>query len=141
MIVRGMSFCQVLKIRQGSHLSLAITLGNQKWRGAAPNFSSRLVVIRRRGITLFVKGDALEINSILNNSRAEPIAWARKYLIAASVSCWVLLIDIRGIKDIRFSSKAVQIRSQWEEDKAIIVLDTKVKEKIAENGKKERINT
>ncbi len=60
--------------------------------------------------------------------KAEPIAWKRRYFIPASVSCsqeeWVKI----GIKEIIFNSKDIQIINQWEEDRAINVLETRVKE-------------
>ena len=42
---------------------------------------------------------------------------------------------------MRFNSIAIHTKSQWEADRAMIVLVNRVKAKIAENGKKERINT
>ena len=76
----GISFCQVLKIRHGNHDSLAITLGNQKCRGAAPSFSKRLVVNKSKGNIEAKKDEGEEKRIILNRSSADPIAWAKKYL-------------------------------------------------------------
>lgn len=38
-MVKGASFCHVVKIMQESHDNEVITGGNQKWNGAIPNFS------------------------------------------------------------------------------------------------------
>lgn len=44
---------------------------------------------------------------------------------------------MRGMKEIIFSSKAIQIISQWDEDKIIIVLTNKVDEKSIVKGKED----
>jgi hypothetical protein len=41
---KGASFCQVAAIKQLIHEIEDITWGNQKWQGAAPSFSRRLIV-------------------------------------------------------------------------------------------------
>ncbi len=51
----------------------------------------------------------------------DPIDWARKYLIAASVCFSVLSFKIIGINDIRFTSKATHKISQFVEDATHIV--------------------
>lgn len=47
---------------------------------------------------------------------------------------------IKGTKERRFSSKAIHTRSQWEEERAMIVLAVRVAEKIVREGKMEFIN-
>jgi hypothetical protein len=42
-------------------------------------------------------------------SKPDPIAWAKKYLMAASVSRLLENAVINGIKDKRFSSSPIQI--------------------------------
>ena len=48
-IKRGAIFCHVERRRQVIHEDLAITLGNQKWAGAAPSLTKRASVRRRWG--------------------------------------------------------------------------------------------
>jgi len=43
MIIIGANFCHVIKIKQFIQEMFSITLGNQKWKGAAPNFSINVV--------------------------------------------------------------------------------------------------
>ena len=64
----------------------------------------------------------------LNKRRLDPRAWNRKYLTAASVSLDQVDIEIKGIKEIIFTSREAQIISQWEEDKARIELNRSVEE-------------
>jgi hypothetical protein len=45
--VKGASFCQVDKIIHNGHDIFDITIGNQKWQGAAPNLIRRAVRIRK----------------------------------------------------------------------------------------------
>jgi hypothetical protein len=45
MIINGAIFCHVNKINELIHESPSITLGNQKWKGAAPNFKSIVELI------------------------------------------------------------------------------------------------
>lgn len=77
----------VLSPRQIIQLESAITEGNQKWVGAAPNF-----VVRPK-INIMAAQEVDKANSGLwvimekeINSIDEPAAWARKYFVAASVS-------------------------------------------------------
>jgi hypothetical protein len=81
---RGNSFCQVDKRRHKCQFKPDITLGNQKWRGAAPAF-----IINLRAIISFGRArwgsDKLDQTALVNKSR-EPRVWARKYLVAASYS-------------------------------------------------------
>lgn len=44
-IVKGPSFCQVLKIKQFIHEMDVMTEGNQKWQGAIPIFRIMALII------------------------------------------------------------------------------------------------
>ena len=134
---RGMIFCQVLRIRHESQLRLAITLGNQKCSGAAPIFSSRA-----RITIAGVKGRFVVICVISrpNRRRADPVAWAIKYLIAPSVSWWFEDEVINGMKDSRFNSSAIHTNNQWEEERATSVLVNSVVENTVMGGRVEFIN-
>lgn len=44
--VSGAIFCHVIKIKQFSQVNPSMILGNQKWKGAAPNFNRRVAEIR-----------------------------------------------------------------------------------------------
>lgn len=44
-IIIGANFCQVIKIMLLYHEIFSITLGNQKWKGAAPNFIIKVITI------------------------------------------------------------------------------------------------
>lgn len=84
-IINGANFCHVARIRHDSQDADAITDGNHKWHGTMPNL--RIIDIIKikdiifLGIEWLNHIDMLDINIIL-----DPRAWARKYLIAASVS-------------------------------------------------------
>ena len=80
-----------------------ITEGYHVWQGAAPSF--RINDINKiTGKILFVRGEINHIDILLINISLEPRACARKYLMAASDSLFVLVYSIMGIKDRRFSS-------------------------------------
>lgn len=91
-----------------------ITTGNQKWQGAAPNLikSAIRIIIEE---SWFDRGFFMYISNIIYLLKAprrrspEPIAWAKKYLIAASVSRLFENAVIKGIKDKRLSSSPTQI--------------------------------
>lgn len=80
----GAIFCHVDKIKQFIHDNDAITDGNHKWHGAAPNFNRRddnkISDARVLFIIILINKDDPRRRSI------DPNAWDRKYLIAASVS-------------------------------------------------------
>jgi hypothetical protein len=73
----------------------AATLGNQKWKGNAPNFNNNPIV--KIKIPLSIKNEEFlnprsqtksepNLNKLLNIINEEPTAWKIKYLIADSVS-------------------------------------------------------
>jgi hypothetical protein len=86
MIIRGASFCHVDKIIAAIHEIDVITDGYHIWQGAIPILRANARVNR----IIKVEGDWIEDRNhcdILNiNKILDPIAWARKYLTAASVS-------------------------------------------------------
>lgn len=61
---------------------------------------------------------------LVANIIAEPIAWAKKYFTAPSVSWFVLVAHIRGIKLNRLISIAAHAMIQFVLDTAIKVLNT-----------------
>lgn len=96
----GASFWIVRRINAWGQNKPSITWGNQKWRGAAPNFINKDKAIKVYEIlTVYIYKD-LDIIKIV-----EARAWTRKYLIAASVKWEFSFVEIRGIKDSRLSSK------------------------------------
>ena len=58
----------------------------------------------------------------------DPSAWAIKYFTALSVSWWFEEKIMSGINESMLSSSAIQIMSQWEAERAIIVLKNRVRE-------------
>lgn len=84
-IINGANFCHVARIRHDSQDADAITDGNHKWHGTMPNLRITDIIKIKDIIFLGIEWlnhiDMLDINIIL-----DPRAWARKYLIAASVS-------------------------------------------------------
>lgn len=113
-IIIGAIFCQVDKIIHSGQDIFLITAGNQKWHGAAPNLIKRaaIIMIEENSFDIglkFVISSIIYLLKAPNNSKPDPIAWARKYLIAASVSRLFEKAVIKGIKDKRFSSRPIQI--------------------------------
>lgn len=67
----------------------------------------------------------------------EPNAWIKKYFRAASEEYWLFLEEIKGIKDIRFSSSPIQAPNQDEEEmERSVPKDREVKNKICEEESK-----
>lgn len=121
----GKIFCQVLKIKQFIQLNPFIVLGNQKWKGAAPNFINNLIFIKKIiDIPLIgIKLNHLVIDMIrreLNRKLAELRDWIRKYLIILSEEKLLFLLIIRGINLIKFISIPIQI----------LIIDSELIEKI-----------
>lgn len=46
MILKGAIFCQVISIREGFHVILAIISGTHIWKGAAPVLTNNLMFIK-----------------------------------------------------------------------------------------------
>lgn len=68
-----------------------------------PNFIVRAIKIIKGEVKLIVP----------RSSRVDPIAWKRKYFREASDSCIQLQEEINGMKEIIFSSIAIQTIIQW----------------------------
>lgn len=109
----GVIFCQVDRIKQFIHLSPLITLGNQKWKGAAPIFMRR-EIFKIIKVRLFIHGYIFSI-IIKNNKLIEVRVWIKKYLIMASDINILKFSTINGINDIKLISNPIQIPNQeWE---------------------------
>jgi hypothetical protein len=128
---KGPNFCHVQRIRQFIQFIDDIVDGNQKWHGAAPSFNSNLIASMDwiRGWLLGLYINILEYNII-----AEPRAWAKKYLIALSVSWLVWDCSISGINDNRLISMEIQAISQLVLAKAMIVLSIRNSVNNKEDG-------
>ena len=108
-IFKGAIFCQVARVIHRGHEIFLITAGNQKWQGAAPSFKRRAKKIKE-GPGLMVRFGTKNI--ILVNTpkrrRPDPIAWAKKYFIAASLSRFIEELVIRGTNESKLSSRPIQ---------------------------------
>lgn len=130
--INGANFCHVDKIKAFIHEIADITDGNQKWQGTTPSLRKR--ADNRINIDMFESIEILHWLKLPISIKAEPKAWARKYLIEASVSWLIFMLRISGINLIKFNSIAVQARNQLGLDNAIIVLVISVDEKIKVEG-------
>lgn len=128
---RGPNFCHVQRIRQFIQFIDDIVDGNQKWHGAAPSFSSSLTtsIDWISDWLLGLYSSILEYNMI-----AEPRAWAKKYLIALSVSWLEWDWSISGMNDNKLISIEIQAINQLVLDKAIIVLSIRNNVNNKEDG-------
>ena len=108
--ISGAAFCTVINRAQFSHLNPSITPGNHQWRGAAPLFSNRGVQmiidvyrfpsnVNKSSINVFI--------TTMNSSVAEASTCTIKYFSEASVLYMFLVLDIRGINDIRLISRPI----------------------------------
>jgi len=86
MIIIGANFCHVIRIMPLTHLIFSITLGNQKWNGAAPSFNINVNIINLIGI-LKLNNVVFMLNIILfiiikriieNSRRVDAKAWVKK---------------------------------------------------------------
>jgi len=118
-IVRGASFCQVLRIIHEIHDMDVITDGNHIWQGAIPSLINSEKINKIMIRFLFIE--------LSNHHRAEdimrnildPIACIKKYFSIASDS-WNLFDDIIvGINEIILISRAVQANKRLFLDKTI----------------------
>lgn len=129
--VIGANFCQVIKINLFNHLKPSITLGNQKWKGAAPLFiKSDEIIIHKVSFTLTVLDISYNIKTVENNNIEDAIAWVKKYFKEASVVSGFFVSLIRGIKDNRLISNPIQALNQEDDDIVINVPTIKVIKKI-----------
>jgi len=113
------------------HINPSIVWGNQKWKGAAPNLSSREVVkmIENR----CEENIRIDLAKII---KEDPKAWIKKYFRAASEEYRVFLEIIRGIKDKRFNSRPAQAPNHDDEEVANNIPLTREKKNDAFNEDK-----
>lgn len=143
--MKGAIFCQVNMIAHRFHSKKAITWGNQKCRGAIPDFIAKARIrgslIKKPGIEKV--GRVKEIALIIKIREA--MAWGIKYLIADSVELKFNLKRIRGITLIRLSSKPSHLKIHDLEVQAIkvprITRDINIKWNLFLKIKKEGIKT
>jgi len=101
----------VIRITAWGQLSPSITLGNQKWKGAAPALSKS--EINKKILAEPKDKRKKEADKIITE---DPKAWIRKYLRADSEEYWLFLDEIRGINDNKFNSRPTQAPNQEDEE-------------------------
>lgn len=110
--MRGAIFCHVNNIRLFIQLSPSMTPGNQKWKGAAPIFSKRELLIN---VFITIKLGELGTEGLNNKdpkiteskSVAEARACTKKYFNDASVENKFFELVIKGIKESKLISKPI----------------------------------
>lgn len=117
----GAIFWIVIKVIAWGQSSPSITLGNQKWKGAAPAFNRREAIKKTPAELKDIKKKEAE-RIIID----DPNAWIRKYLRADSDEYWLFLDEIKGINDKRLSSSPTQAPNQEEEEIDKVVPKSKV---------------
>lgn len=141
--IMGAIFCHVNTIKAWIQDKLIITWGNQKWRGAIPAFNAKAVASKASDTSKLIL--SLLANNIIAGKikKIEASAWARKYLIAASVKFGLNLFSIRGIILIRLISSASQAVNHEFAEIATKVLVTRIERnrvwKFFKNIKKKEI--
>lgn len=133
-INKGEIFCQEDKMKQDIQDILFITLGNQKWQGAAPSLINILIIRIGRSALLNLNWELIKM--MKTNRILDPIAWARKYLIALSDSLIELEEKIKGINLKRFNSIIIHIKNQWEAE----ITDNEERIKVKVNIGEEHFN-
>jgi len=108
-----------------------VTSGTQKWKGAMPSFIVRAMVTRpdAMGLGIFEivhspENIRLIIMPIIRSIDA--VACVRKYFVDASVARGVWFFIRIGIIASMFISKPIQVSSQWELVRTIMVPDITV---------------
>jgi len=127
--INGAAFCTVINSAQFSHLNPSITPGNHQWSGAAPLFSSKGVQIIIDVYRFLSNENRSSVNVFIvtkNNSVAEASTWMMKYFNEASVLYIFLMLDIKGINDIRLISKPIHAPNHELEDTDTNTPPTKV---------------
>lgn len=81
---RGNSFCHVARIIHKGHDRPAMTFGNQRWAGAAPNLIIR--PRRRSHLDRLSRAEGVMRESAPRRREKAPRVWVRRYLVAASCS-------------------------------------------------------
>lgn len=117
----GAIFCHVKIMILICHINPSITLGSQKWKGAAPIFSSKLDEINK--VNLPVKS-VFAFKNILktikeNNNVLDAKAWIKKYFKEDSEENKFFFIIIKGIKERRLISNPIHSLSQEVDEIAI----------------------
>lgn len=122
-INKGANFCQVINIKATFHLNPSITLGNQKWNGAAPLFINieLQINIKTYSFEFVFKVRGISKIKILNKKIEEAKAWVKKYFREASEENKFFDLIIKGIKDNKLISNPIHILNQDEEEIVIVV--------------------
>lgn len=107
----------MLRRRQFIHEAPCIDWGIQKCKGGNPIFKRSPVRSKIAGTDRIVGERELFIDVRPERTKADPTAWAKKYLMAASISHLDLFPKSTGMKDKRFSSMLIQIIISLLEDK------------------------
>ena len=118
---KGAIFCQVKITKHWVQFKKFEIWGNQKWKGAKPPLRLKAETIKisvTSKIRISVK-KKLTVKAKIKTMEAK--AWAKKYLIEASVKFLFNLIRIRGIILIKLISNPNQQVNQEFEEIAIIV--------------------
>ena len=124
----GATFCTVIKMMHSGQEIPCITLGNHRWKGAAPIFINRADRIIISGVCKW--GEKIRATGVALTIIADPRAWIRKYFNAAS-EVYILVLDVmRGKKDNKFNSKPIQAINHEVEDVAITAPRSRVHVKI-----------
>jgi len=86
-IKMGAIFCQVVRRMQECQFIELMTWGNQKWKGAAPILIESLIIMSSVLVVVeIIVMFGFVIVRPASRRILDPRAWARKYLMAASVS-------------------------------------------------------
>jgi hypothetical protein len=104
--------------------------GNQKCRGAIPDFNAKTIKIIESFLMLLNVENLKKSKIDIVIKTIEAIAWGIKYLIADSVELKFNLNRIRGITLIKLISSPNQVINQLLEEQAITVPVTKNVTKI-----------
>lgn len=107
-----------------------MTLGNQKWKGAAPVFISIEEQIIKKINSLEKEFVFIRISIIINEkiNIAEASAWVKKYFKEDSDENKFFVLIIRGIKDNKLISNPIHIPNQEDEEIEIrdpVIIDKK----------------
>lgn len=108
--IKGANFCHDDRIKQFNHEIDVITEGYHMWNGATPNLIANLID-NIADIKLML-GDVIHNENLVIISILDPSAWIKKYFTAASVSWYILVDDIIGIKHSKLSSIIIHINIQ-----------------------------
>lgn len=102
------------------------TSGSQAWAGARPSFNARAVVAIARGrgcdicsISHWPENHAFVV--LAKRSVAAAVAWARKYLVVASIARGWCCLAIRGRMARVLISRPIHASSQWELEIVMVV--------------------